>query len=181
MYAAPTHTVIGGPEAAVERDRRARRGRRARSLGVLQTKGAGHTSQMDPLLGELAAELAGIEPTKLKVGLYSTVDKETFYRAGHEPIHDVDYWVKNMRHSVYFTNAVRLAVEHRAHHLPGTGAESRCADAGCGHDVRGGLHDAQLIRTLKRKEDESAGVLARTRAALCHGHAVDLASLLARG
>ncbi|MFI2430202.1 acyltransferase domain-containing protein, partial [Streptomyces sp. NPDC018955] len=58
VYAAPTHTVIGGPQpdieaivAAAEAD-----GKMAR---VLQTKGASHTSQVDPLLGELAAELAG--------------------------------------------------------------------------------------------------------------------------
>ena len=110
VYAAPTHTVIGGPEAEVNAivAHAEAQGKLAR---LLQTKGAGHTSQMDPLLGELAAELAGIEPQKLRVGLYSTVDKEIFYRAGHEPVHDVDYWVKNMRHSVWFTNAVRLAVE----------------------------------------------------------------------
>ena len=65
---------------------------------------------MDPLLGELAAELAGIEPTKLKLGVYSSVDQDTYYRAGHEPIHREEYWIKDLRHSVYFTNAVRLAV-----------------------------------------------------------------------
>jgi polyketide synthase 13 len=61
----------------------------------LQTKGAGHTSQMDPLLGEFAAELQGIEPNPLKLG-YFTVHEGSYIRPGGEPIHDVDYWKKGM-------------------------------------------------------------------------------------
>src|SRR5690606_13770886 len=101
VYAAPTHTVIGGPQeqvnAIVARAEAAEKFAR-----VLQTKGASHTSQVDPILGELAAELAGIEPRRLKVGVYSSVDKDTHYRAGHDPIHQVEYWTKGLRHSVYF-------------------------------------------------------------------------------
>ncbi|HEY5852578.1 MAG TPA: beta-ketoacyl synthase N-terminal-like domain-containing protein, partial [Aldersonia sp.] len=180
VYAAPTHTVIGGPEAEVNAivAHAEAEGKLAR---LLQTKGAGHTSQMDPLLGELAAELAGIEPQKLKVGLYSTVDKETFYRAGHEPIHDVDYWVKNMRHSVWFTNAVRVAVEsgHTTYLelAPNPVALMQVAAT----TFAAGLHDAQLIGTLKRKEDESVGVLSALAQLYVHGHAVDAASLFGAG
>ena len=174
VYAAPTHTVIGGPEAEVNAivAHAEAQGKLAR---LLQTKGAGHTSQMDPLLGELAAELAGIEPQKLKVGLYSTVDKETFYRAGHEPIHDVDYWVKNMRHSVWFTNAVRLAVEtgHTTYLELAPNPVALMQVAATTFAV--GLHDAQLIGTLKRKEDESAGVLSALAQLYVYGHAVDVA------
>ncbi|MBD0323116.1 MAG: acyltransferase domain-containing protein, partial [Aldersonia sp.] len=176
----PTHTVIGGPEDEVNAivARAEGEGKLAR---LLQTKGAGHTSQMDPLLGELAAELAGLEAHKLKVGLYSTVDKETFYRAGHEPVHDVDYWVKNMRHSVYFTNAVRLAVEtgHTTflELAPNPVALMQVAAT----TFAAGLHDAQLIGTLKRKEDESLGVLSALAQLYVHGHQVDLSSLFGTG
>ncbi len=59
VYAAPTQTVIGGPPAQVDAiiERAESEGKFARKF---QTKGASHTTQMDPLLGELAAELQGI-------------------------------------------------------------------------------------------------------------------------
>ena len=60
VYAAPTQTVIGGPPEQVDAiiARAESEGKFARKF---QTKGASHTQQMDPLLGELAAELQGIE------------------------------------------------------------------------------------------------------------------------
>ncbi|MFI6311322.1 polyketide synthase Pks13 [Nocardia fusca] len=180
VYAAPTNTVIGGPvdqvSAIVGRVEEA--GKFAR---VLQTKGAGHTSQMDPLLGELAAELAGIEPTKPKVGLYSTVDKEQYYAPGHDPVHTEDYWVKNMRHSVYFTNAVRLAVDSGVTTFLELAPNSVALMQVLGTTFAAGLPDAQLIPTLKRKEDESAGVIAALAQLYVHGHAVDLGSLVPAG
>ena len=61
VYAAPSQTVIGGPPEQIDAivARCEAEGRFARKL---QTKGAGHTSQMDPLLGEFSAELQGISP-----------------------------------------------------------------------------------------------------------------------
>ncbi|MGG7100912.1 polyketide synthase Pks13 [Rhodococcus sp. 24CO] len=180
VYAAPTHTVIGGPQpdieaivAAAEAD-----GKMAR---VLQTKGASHTSQVDPLLGELAAELAGIEASTLKVGVYSSVDQDTFYKAGHEPIHQEAYWVKGLRHSVYFTNAVRLAVAngHTTFVELAPNPVTLMSVAATAFDA--GLHDMALIQTLKRKEDESVGVLSALAQLYVHGHAVNLESLLPAG
>ncbi|MFI2475461.1 polyketide synthase Pks13 [Nocardia xishanensis] len=180
VYAAPTNTVIGGPtdqvQAIVAKVEGA--GKFAR---VLQTRGAGHTSQMDPLLGELAAELAGIEPTRMKAGLYSTVNKEQFYRPGHDPIHDEDYWVKNMRHSVYFTNAVKLAVDSGHTTFLELAPNSVALMQVLGTTFAAGLHDAQLIPTLKRKEDEPAGVISALAQLYVHGHTVDLSSLLPAG
>ncbi|MEV6428497.1 polyketide synthase Pks13 [Nocardia sp. NPDC051463] len=180
VYAAPTNTVIGGPQdqvAAIVAQVEAA-GKFSR---VLQTRGAGHTSQMDPLLGELAAELAGIEPTTLKAGLYSTVNKEQFYRAGSDPVHDEDYWVKNMRHAVYFTNAVKLAVDTGHTTFLELAPNSVALMQVLGTTFAAGLHDAQLIPTLKRKEDESAGVIAALAQLYVHGHRVELSSLLPVG
>ncbi|WP_225731959.1 MULTISPECIES: polyketide synthase Pks13 [unclassified Nocardia] len=180
VFAAPTNTVIGGPkdqvEAIVAQVEAA--GKFAR---ILPTRGAGHTSQMDPLLGELAAELAGIEPSKLKAGLYSTVNKEEFYRPGHDPVHNEDYWVKNMRHAVYFTNAVKLAVDTGYTTFLELAPNSVALMQVLGTTYAAGLHDAQLIPTLKRKEDESAGVIAALAQLYVHGHKVDLPSLLPAG
>ncbi|WP_280508503.1 polyketide synthase Pks13 [Nocardia flavorosea] len=180
VYAAPTNTVIGGPvdqvAAIVAKVEEA--GKFAR---VLQTKGAGHTSQMDPLLGELAAELAGLEPTKPTVGLYSTVDKEQYYAPGHDPVHTEAYWVKNMRHSVYFTNAVKRAVDAGITTFLELAPNSVALMQVLGTTFAAGLHDAQLIPTLKRKEDESAAVVTALAQLYVHGHSVDLASLVPAG
>ncbi|MFI5714999.1 polyketide synthase Pks13 [Nocardia sp. NPDC051750] len=180
VYAAPTNTVIGGPvdqvAAIVARVEEA--GKFSR---VLQTKGAGHTSQMDPLLGELAAELAGIEPTKPTVGLYSTVDKEQYYAPGHDPVHTETYWVRNMRESVYFTNAVRRAVDAGVTTFLELAPNSVALMQVMGTTFAAGVHDAQLIPTLKRKEDESAAVITALAQLYVHGHAVDLSSLLPAG
>ncbi|WP_072844482.1 polyketide synthase Pks13 [Rhodococcus tukisamuensis] len=180
VYAAPTHTVIGGPQPEVEAI--VARAEAEQKLGrILQTKGASHTSQVDPILGELAAELAGIEPHKLTAGLYSSVDKETFYRAGHDPVHQVEYWTKGMRHSVYFTNAVRMAVDagHTTFVELAPNPATLMSVAATAFDA--GLHDAQLIPTLKRKEDEQLGVLTALAQLYVHGHKVDLPSLFEAG
>ncbi|MFI6870929.1 polyketide synthase Pks13 [Nocardia sp. NPDC050406] len=180
VYAAPTNTVIGGPPDQVHAivAKVEEQGKFAR---VLQTRGAGHTSQMDVLLGELAAELAGIEPTKLKTDLYSTVHEGARYAAGHDPIHDVDYWVKNMRGSVYFTNAVRQAVDAGITTFLELAPNSVALMQVLGTTYAAGVHNAALIPTLKRKEDESAAVIASLAQLYVNGHYVDLSSLLPAG
>ncbi|AHH14971.1 polyketide synthase [Nocardia nova SH22a] len=180
VYAAPTNTVIGGPPDQVHAivARAEAEGKFAR---VLQTRGAGHTSQMDPLLGELAAELAGIEPTRPTTDLYSTVHKATVYKAGSDPVHNEDYWVTNMRGSVYFTNAIRQAVDNSITTYLELAPNSVALMQVMGTTFAAGVHNAALIPTLKRKEDEAAGVLSALAQLYVHGHAVDLSSLLTAG
>ncbi|MFC9519103.1 polyketide synthase Pks13 [Nocardiaceae bacterium NPDC056970] len=180
VYAAPTHTVIGGPEPEVNAIV-ARAEAEEKLARVLQTKGASHTSQVDPLLGELAAELAGIEPHKLKVGQYSSVDQDAFYPAGHAPIHPVEYWTKGLRHSVYFTNAVKAAVDAGHTTFVELAPNPVTLMSVAATAWAAGIADTQLIQTLKRKEDEPLGVLTALAQLYVHGHAVDLPSLLPSG
>nr|WP_206612483.1 polyketide synthase Pks13 [Prescottella agglutinans] len=180
VYAAPTHTVIGGPEPEVNAIV-ARAEAEEKLARVLQTKGASHTSQVDPLLGELAAELAGIEPHKLKIGQYSSVDQDAFYPAGHAPIHPVEYWTKGLRHSVYFTNAVKAAVDAGHTTFVELAPNPVTLMSVAATAWAAGVADTQLIQTLKRKEDEPLGVLTALAQLYVHGHAVDLSSLLPAG
>ncbi|QBJ98687.1 acyltransferase domain-containing protein [Rhodococcus sp. ABRD24] len=180
VYAAPTHTVIGGPESEVNAIV-ARAEAEEKMARVLQTKGASHTSQVDPLLGELAAELAGIEPHKLQVGQYSSVDQDTFYRAGHSPIHPVEYWTKGLRHSVYFTNAVKAAVDAGHTTFVELAPNPVTLMSVAATAWAAGVADTQLIQTLKRKEDEPLGVLTALAQLYVYGHKVDLPSLLPTG
>ncbi|MFT3716389.1 MAG: polyketide synthase Pks13 [Gordonia sp. (in: high G+C Gram-positive bacteria)] len=180
VYAAPTHTVIGGPEAQVDAivahaEAEGKLGRK------LQTKGASHTSQMDPLLGELAYELTGIVPESPKVGFYSSVDREVFYRPGCEPVHTIEYFTKGLRHSVWFAQAIAKSLEngHRTfvELSPNPAVLLSVASTAFG----AGIQDADFIETLKRKEDESYGLVNAMMKLWVHGHPLDVGSLFGTG
>ena len=176
VYAAPTQTVIGGPPEQVDAiiARAESEGKFARKM---QTKGASHTSQMDPLLGELAAELQGIEPAPLKTGYFSTVHEGSYIRPGGEPIHDVDYWKKGLRHSVYFTQGIRNAVDN-GHTTFLELAPNPVALMQVGlTTAAAGLHDGQLIATLARKQDEVDSMIAAVAQLYVHGHDIDFRTL----
>ncbi|MEN3221633.1 polyketide synthase Pks13 [Mycolicibacterium porcinum] len=179
VYAAPTQTVIGGPPEQIDAiiARAESEGKFARKL---QTKGASHTQQMDPLLGELSAEIQGIEPHPLTTGYFSTVHEGKFIRAGAEPIHDVDYWKKGLRHSVYFTHGIRNAVDN-GHTTFLELAPNPVALMQVGlTTASAGLHDAQLIATLARKQDEVESMVTAMSHLFVHGHDLDLRTLFPR-
>ena len=180
VYAAPTQTVIGGPPEQVDAiiERAEKEGKFARKF---QTKGASHTQQMDPLLGELAAELQGIEPRPLTTGYFSTVHEGSYLRPGAGPIHDVDYWKKGLRHSVYFTHGIRNAVDN-GHTTFLELAPNPVALMQVGlTTAAAGLHDAQLIATLARKQDEVESMTAAMAQLFVHGHDLDFRTLFTPG
>ncbi|GAB09834.1 polyketide synthase Pks13 [Gordonia araii NBRC 100433] len=180
VYAAPTHTVIGGPEPQVDAivERAEAEGKLGRKL---QTKGASHTSQMDPLLGELAYELTGIDPQRPSVGFYSSVDRETFYRPGHEPVHTIDYFLKGLRHSVWFSQAIAKSVENGHRTFVELSPNPAVLISVAAVTFSAGLHDAELVETLKRKEDESHGLVNALMKLYVHGHPCNVAALFGAG
>jgi len=179
VYAAPSQTVIGGPPEQIDAivARAESEGKFARKL---QTKGAGHTSQMDPLLGEFSAELQGIKPLTPGVGIFSTVHEGTFVKPGGDPIHDVDYWIKGMRHSVYFTHGIRNAVDSGyttfLELAPNPVALMQVGLT----TASAGLHDAQLIPTLARKQDEVESMVSTMAQLYVYGHDLDIRTLFPR-
>ncbi|MFZ0716531.1 acyltransferase domain-containing protein, partial [Mycobacterium sp.] len=179
VYAAPSQTVIGGPPDEIDAivARAEAEGRFARKL---QTKGAGHTSQMDPLLGEFSAELQGISPSSPNVGIFSTVHEGTYVRPGGEPIHDVAYWLKGMRHSVYFTHGVRNAVDNGyttfLELAPNPVALMQIGLT----TAAAGLPDAQLIPTLARKQDDVESMISAMAQLFVFGHDLDIRTLFTR-
>jgi polyketide synthase 13 len=179
VYAAPSQTVIGGPPDEIDAivARAEAEGRFARKL---QTKGAGHTSQMDPLLGEFSAELQGIAPLSPTAGIFSTVNEGSYVKRGGEPIHDVAYWVKGMRHSVYFTHGVRNAVESGyttfLELAPNPVALMQIGLT----TAAAGLPDAQLIPTLARKQDDLDSMTSAMAQLFVYGHDLDIRTLFSR-
>jgi len=179
VYAAPSQTVIGGPPDEIDAivARCEAEGRFARKL---QTKGAGHTSQMDPLLGEFSAELQGISPQSPNVAIFSTVHDGSYVRPGGEPIHDVAYWMKGMRHSVYFTHGVRNAVDNGyttfLELAPNPVALMQIGLT----TAAAGLPDAQLIPTLARKQDDLEAMTTAMAQLFVLGHDLDIRTLFTR-
>ena len=179
VYAAPTQTVIGGPPEQVDAivARAEAEGKFARKF---ETKGASHTSQMDPLLGELTAELQGIKPMSPTAGIYSTVHEGSYVKPGSEPIHDVEYWKKGLRHSVYFTHGIRNAVDS-GHTTFLELAPNPVALMQVGlTTASAGLHDAQLIPTLARKQDEVESMISTLAQLYVYGHDLDIWTLFTR-
>ncbi|HEX7323504.1 MAG TPA: acyltransferase domain-containing protein, partial [Mycobacterium sp.] len=179
VYAAPGQTVIGGPPEQVDAiiARCEAEGKFARKFA---TKGASHTAQMDPLLGEFTAELQGIHPRPLGCGYYSTVHEGSFIRPGGEPIHGVEYWKKGLRHSVYFTQGVRNAVDN-GHTTFLELAPNPVALMQVGlTTAAAGLPDAQLIATLARKADEVDSMTTTMAQLYAYGHDLDLRTLFPR-
>jgi phthiocerol/phenolphthiocerol synthesis type-I polyketide synthase B len=116
-YVSPRQTVVAGPVAPVdaviaavsEQDRFARR---------VNMEVASHTAMMDPILPELRAALADLNPELPDIPFFSTVvDGVTAPRL------DAEYWVNNVRQPARLSQAVILAagdhttfVEISAHH-----------------------------------------------------------------
>lgn len=173
VYAAPTHTTIGGRAQPVQEfvNWATEQGKMAR---LLQVRGAGHTSDVDMLLGDLAAELSGLNAGKLATELFSSVDKQVHYRVGSGPLHHTEYWTKGMRHSVWFTQAVATAcrsgyttyIELAPNPVAIMSVAATCFDEG--------IAEPELFFTLKRKEPEVHTLLTSIGQLYVHGHCNDL-------
>ncbi len=98
----PGSTVVSGGREAVERLVASldAQGVFARALKGVDV--AFHSHHMDPLTGELAAELAGIRPRPAAIRLLSTVTGGEI--AGEQL--DADYWARNLRQPFRFAAAL---------------------------------------------------------------------------
>ncbi|WPF68508.1 polyketide synthase Pks13 [Corynebacterium sp. 21KM1197] len=149
VYTAPGMTTVGGPRSDVSAlvEKLEAEGKFARLLNV---KGAGHTSALDPILGELAAEIEGLRPRPLHTPLFSSVDRGRVYQPG-EMVHDADYFLRCTRHAVWFQDSTEAAfaaghttlVEIAPNPVALMGMMSTAFAAG--------KPDAQLLFALKRK------------------------------
>jgi len=152
VYAGPGMTTVGGPREQVTAlvEKLEEEGKFARLLNV---KGAGHTSAVEPLLGELGFETAGITPTPLHTPLISSVDRGVIHQPG-ETVHDTDYWLRMTRQAVYFQDATEQAFAN-GHTTLVEIAPNPVAIMGMMNTAFSvGKPDAQLLFALKRKVGE---------------------------
>ncbi|MCS5480533.1 polyketide synthase Pks13 [Corynebacterium sp. YIM 101645] len=152
VYAGPGMTTVGGPREQVTAlvEKLEGEGKFARLLNV---KGAGHTSAVEPLLGELGFETAGISPQPLHTPLFSSVDPGELHQPG-QTIHDTDYWLRMTRQSVHFQDATEAAFAH-GHTTLVEIAPNPVGIMGMMNTAFSvGKPDAQLLFALKRKVGE---------------------------
>ncbi|MFY9190669.1 MAG: type I polyketide synthase [Lawsonella sp.] len=175
VYAAPNQITVGGKKTEVQAfvDYADEHGKFARMLRV---NGAGHTSMVAPLVGELIGEIADIEARPLRCNLYSSIDKETVYQAGDAPT-DYQYFAKGMRHPVWFTQAVSKACKDEYTTFMEVSPHPIAILSVAAVTYAEGLPNAKLFYTLKRKEYEPNSLMRAIAQLAAAGHSANLRNL----
>ncbi|QCB29368.1 type I polyketide synthase [Corynebacterium endometrii] len=157
VYAGPGMTTVGGPRQEVL-DLVAKlegEGKFARALNV---KGAGHTSAVEPFMGELHAEIAGIDAHPIHTPLFSSVDRATVHRPG-ATVHTDEYWLRMTRQAVYFQDATEQAFAAGHTQLVEISPNPVALMGMMNTAFSVGKADAQLLYVLKRKVDPTESIL----------------------
>lgn len=157
VYTGPGMTTVGGKRQAVLDlvGQLEGEGKFARALNV---KAAGHTSAVDPILGELEAAIAGMEARPLHTTLFSSVDKGEVYRPG-TIVHDEDYWLRMTRYPVYLQDATEQAFAAGHTQLVEMSPNPVALMGLMSTAFAVGKADAQLLYSLKRKVDPTESLL----------------------
>lgn len=179
VYAGPSMTTVGGPRVAVKK-LVALLESQQKFARLLDVKGAGHTSALDPIMGELAAEIADIQPKPLRVPLFSSVDQNEVYPAG-AIVHDADYFLRCTRQPVWFSDATTQAFAHGHETLVEVSPHPVALMAMMNTAFAVGKADAQLLFTLKRKVPATESIHALLAKLYVHGGDIDFARLVGRG
>lgn len=175
VYAAPNQITVGGKKKDVQAfvDYADGHGKFARMLRV---NGAGHTSMVAPLVGELIGEIADIEARPLRCSLYSSIDRETVYQAGDTPT-DYQYFAKGMRHPVWFTQAVSKACQDEHTTFMEVAPHPIAILSVAAVTYFEGIHNAKLFYTMKRKEYEPNSLTRAIAQLAAAGHSANLRNL----
>ncbi|HEY1228074.1 MAG TPA: acyltransferase domain-containing protein, partial [Ramlibacter sp.] len=164
---APGAVVLSGTPAALQSIGAALQARGV-ECGFVRVDVASHSPQMEPLLPELAAEIAEIRPLPGDVPFISAVRAD---RVASEAL-GVDYWCDNLRHPVRFAAAVSAIlrqpgqpqfVELGPHPVLADSLE-RCLTAA---DRPG-----QVLASMVRDADEREAVHATAQRLRAAGHSV---------
>lgn len=128
---------------------------------------AGHSSQLDPLLPDVALALAEVTPLTPSIRFYSSVLNDP----QATPTFDAGYWVANLREPVRLASAIAAAAGDRhtvflevsPHPVLASTTRSILAEL---------IDDAVVVPTLRRGEDPRASL--RLHAAMLHCAGVDV-------
>ena len=179
VYAGPGMTTVGGPGKAVDylvavleaEEKFARK---------LNVRGAGHTSALDPIMGDLAGEIAGVEAKPLTVPLFSSVDRGEVYQPG-QIVHDDAYFLRMTRQPVYFQDATEAAFAAGHTTLVEVTPNPVALMGMMNTAFASGKPDAQLLYTTKRKVDELESLLDLAAKLYVGGMPVDFGAFYGEG
>jgi acyl transferase domain-containing protein/acyl carrier protein len=175
VIASPNSTVIGGATQTVREmvSEWESRDVMAREVAV---DVASHSSQVDPILADLAEQLADLKPMVPEISYYSATLDDPRAR----PAFDAGYWVDNLRQSVKFANAVQAALDdgHRVFGEPSphpllTRAVEQTAGAA---DI-----NAQALAAMRREQPMPHGLLGFLADLYSAGAAIDFSVLYPGG
>ncbi|WP_018024972.1 polyketide synthase Pks13 [Corynebacterium ulceribovis] len=178
VYSAPTMCTVGGPRPKVVAmvEYLEGQGKFARLLNV---KGAGHTSMLDPILAELWAEISDITPQPLQVPLFSSVDRGREYKVG-ETLHTADYFVRCTSKPVWFSDAIALAAAQGHTTFVEFSPNPVALMPTMITTMMAGV-DGTMIHLMKRKEDATDSLLDALAKLYALGEDIDLARLVGPG
>ncbi|WUA11018.1 SDR family NAD(P)-dependent oxidoreductase [Nocardia sp. NBC_01377] len=170
----PRSVVISGAEAAVEAvaAELSAAGRRTKRLPVSH---AFHSSLMEPVLADFEAVVAGLSfrPTDLVLVSDSTGELLT-----DDELADPRYWVRHLRGTVRFADAVRTARDAGAELFLELGAQAVLTPTVSStleeHD-RGGV----AVAALRGDRAETVGLLRAAATVFTRGHDVDWTAIVA--
>ncbi|MEO9221044.1 MAG: acyltransferase domain-containing protein, partial [Mycobacteriaceae bacterium] len=180
VHAAPAQTTVAG-----DRDEVRALVAHAESMGrlarLIDVRGAGHTKAVDPILGDLIAELAGMDVSACTIPLFSSVTGVQSAGPGMGPLHAGEYWTTGVRQTVLFAEAVQAAV--RAGFTTFVELSPHPVTlASVGATVAAeGVTDPLLVPTQRRKTDGVATLRGALAELHVHGHDVDLRTLNGEG
>ncbi len=180
VHAAPAQTTVAGDRAEV-RELVAHADSLGRLARLIDVGGAGHTKAVDPMLGELTAELAGIDVSPCDIPLFSSVTGTQVAGPGMDAVHMGGYWTTGVRQTVLFAEAVQAAVrggfttfvELSPHPVTLASVGATVAAEG--------VSDPLLVPAQRRKTDGVAALRGALAELHVHGHDVDLRALNGEG
>ena len=175
VIASPNSTVVGGATQTV-RDLVAEWEGREVMAREVAVDVASHSSRVDPILADLADQLADLQPTTPRVTYYSATLEDPRTR----PTFDAGYWVDNLRQSVKFAAAVQAALDdgHRVFGEPSphpllTRAVEQTAEAA---DIT-----VQALAAMRREQPVPHGLLGFLADLYSAGAAIDFSALYPGG
>lgn len=127
-----------------------------------------HSHHMEPLKEELIRSLAHLEPAQATLPLYSTVTGKR-----EDGTHLVsDYWYKNVREPVYFTDALQQMVNDGFDAFVEIAPHPVLAE-GAGELLHSNIRNGMVVPSLRRKEDEAITSMGALGKLFTHGYRVN--------
>lgn len=171
VVASPTNTVLSGDLSAMKSlvEELESRGLPCR---FVKSDVAGHSTQMEPLLDELRAELTGLKPRRGSIPLASTVDDT--YLVGPEL--NADYWARNLRQTVLQMNGIERLLQDGYTTFLEVSPHPVVWNP-LWETIRHFLSDARAIASLRRDEGEREVLLKAAGALYAQGISPNWATL----